>query len=520
MENTQSTLQSALPPKRTDAGTIPKSAAEQQRRVQGKAEKPRHRNPSQAHANTLGTETPLDATTLAQGRNMDAGTEYTPYPQQLKGDKVDLKEQLRRAQSSLEQLQKAIPPLPEPHQLFDKIVSLCFDNFIHTKATTALEEKTRRVRISNKPALIFEVDNLRMKFLFCRYQLRILYSIPPLLIAMQKMTLEFWETITSQPQETSEGNPLLTDMETIENVVSDHLQTLSTLQSTLVEVRMEAQNEMDKKTSSFENEVRDKLEGIQKTMEGLQNTASHNSQALAAIALRSRGEGIPRIQEEKEIIKNNESDREESDMSDIEDQLPNREHRGRHDDADYEANAEDEAFEENVMRHQIPEVDVSRRNTFDIDREIRNTEQELRDFEAILRQYENELLCPPRRYGQGNISKANERYMKCVFCDIVGHYSDSCPEVRDPYARREIIIRNDRCGMCLEKICPRGASCKKYLTACYYCRDRGHHSGLCTFPDRSDYIRSRLENAQQGRIRSLNRLNDLRRERARHGFHL
>ncbi|KAK6011670.1 hypothetical protein OSTOST_23237 [Ostertagia ostertagi] len=391
-----------------------------------------------------------------------------PAPTEI-DDKVDVKEQLRQAQQNLDQLQKAIPPLPDPHQLYDKIVSLCFDNFIHTKATTALEEKARRV-------------------------------------------------IMSQPQETSEGNPLLIDMETMEHVVCDHLQTLSTLQSTLVEVRMEAQNEMEKKTSSFEKEVREKLEEIQKITLDLQNSASQTLQAVTTRTLKSRGEGIQGIQEEKEIIKNNESDDQESDIND--DEIPNWEDREQNDEADHELNAQAEDMDENAMREQNPDREVGRRRAFDIELEIRITEQELRDFEAILRQYEDEPLCPPRRYGQGNISKANERYMKCVFCDIAGHYSDSCPNVRDPYARREIIISNDRCGTCLEKICARGATCKKYLTACYYCRDRGHHSGLCTFPDRSDYIRSRLESAQQGRIRSLNRLNDLQRERARRGIRL
>ncbi|WKX97506.1 hypothetical protein Q1695_013289 [Nippostrongylus brasiliensis] len=59
--------------------------------------------------------------------------------------KMDSHEQLRELQRELRQLKQAIPPLPEPQQLYDRIVQQCHDNHEYTETTTQLEQRLRHL---------------------------------------------------------------------------------------------------------------------------------------------------------------------------------------------------------------------------------------------------------------------------------------------------------------------------------------------------------------------------------------
>ncbi|WKX97507.1 hypothetical protein Q1695_013289 [Nippostrongylus brasiliensis] len=60
-------------------------------------------------------------------------------------EKMDSHEQLRELQRELRQLKQAIPPLPEPQQLYDRIVQQCHDNHEYTETTTQLEQRLRHL---------------------------------------------------------------------------------------------------------------------------------------------------------------------------------------------------------------------------------------------------------------------------------------------------------------------------------------------------------------------------------------
>ncbi|VDO18800.1 unnamed protein product [Heligmosomoides polygyrus] len=155
-----------------------------------------------------------------------------------------------------------------------------------------------------------------------------------------------------------------------------------------------------------------------------------------------------------------------------------------------------------------------------IEHEIRVTEQALHDFEEIIRQLRQEPTCPPRKFDFGRISRSNEMFMKCAFCGVTGsHYSDSCTTVRYAEARRQVIADSHKCDRCLEFVCSRGQTCKKFYQKCFHCRQIGHHSALCDFPERSDLIRAHLENANNSRLRCLNRLQSLNRDLRLHLGH-
>ncbi|KAK6025470.1 hypothetical protein OSTOST_08630 [Ostertagia ostertagi] len=222
----------------------------------------------------------------------------------------NLKQQLHQTQRSLHQLKRAIPPLPEPGVLYDKIVVLCTDHYTHTQAVTSIEEKVRRLRSSDKSSqqriseissLNLEIDYLYLQFRFCRSQLLTFFSLPPLLIAMDKMTKQYWETLMSQPQEVSHNKALIMDMDSLEDITSDQLQMLSSLRSSLNDLRIEAQNDTEKEQLTFEKEVRDRLDQIQKLALGLQDAVMNPLREKAVAANQEAGEGIRRIREENDV---------------------------------------------------------------------------------------------------------------------------------------------------------------------------------------------------------------------------
>ncbi|VDO95375.1 unnamed protein product [Heligmosomoides polygyrus] len=468
-----------------------------------------------------------------------------------------LRQQLRQTRRNLRQLQRAIPPLPEPQQLYDKIVSQCFDHYTCTQAVSSLEETVRRLRLPTKPfrerlheieLSDLQIDRLRLKFLFCRAQLRTLYAIPPLLIATQQMSSEFWATLMSQPQEISEGKPLLMDLQLIEEIVTDHLQMLGTLHSTLNDLHTELQNEKDREILGFEKEMRAKLDQLHQLTMDSRNSIIRELQAINTTPddrfqgkHHARGEGIPGIQNESDVIEDNasymegveigEEDDGAAEPGDLDDHnpvleaaldpapdLPEAGEENR--DANAHA-APDAAFGvpediENAadvapQAAQVEEDEEIAR----IEEDLRNAEQALRNFGDILIQLEAEPVCPPRRFYHGNIHKAVERHMRCAFCDAVGtHYSDSCMVVSDAISRRVLVKEKNKCELCLERICARGLTCKKYRVLCFHCRNTGHHSALCYLPERSEIIRRQLKNAQEGREAAINRVEQLRRELA------
>ncbi|KAL6738615.1 hypothetical protein Aduo_012144 [Ancylostoma duodenale] len=145
-----------------------------------------------------------------------------------------LKGQLRETQEELRQLQRAILPLPEPQQLYEKIVSQCFGNYACTAAVTRFEDRIMKLIISAR------------KFSFVALSCALSFPFPPLLIAMKKISKECWKTLIRQTPEVAEDKPLLMDPETIEAVITDHLQTLGELRSMLKDIRAEVDNEKDK----------------------------------------------------------------------------------------------------------------------------------------------------------------------------------------------------------------------------------------------------------------------------------
>ncbi|KAK6059955.1 hypothetical protein COOONC_02392 [Cooperia oncophora] len=315
------------------------------------------------------------------------------------------------------------------------------------------------------------------------------------------MSEEFWETLIRQPQGVRQGEPLLMDMETIEIVVSDHLQTLTSLHDTLGNLRLNMQDKKDQETLAFETYVRSTLSKLdQLTLEVKTSVvdSSHSKQSKPNPEHNSDGEreGIQRIQEGNGII-----ERKAHFMAVIEE-------------AAEEGDGEPEDAKEDLMDdapNDLPNEDDEEMIVSRIQQEIRNTEQAILDFDRMLRQLEEERKCPPRRYDQGYINKAHERFMRSVFCEAVGyHYSDSCTVVCDVASRSQLIESNNRCEQCLEAICSRGLRRTLLFASTVVLEPTIAHSANCRTTVKAS--RSRKANAHEARRRSFAKLCRLREE--------
>ncbi|KAL6723717.1 hypothetical protein ANCDUO_00198 [Ancylostoma duodenale] len=305
-----------------------------------------------------------------------------------------------------------------------------------------------------------------------------------------------------QEQEIDENQPLLMDLNDIEIVMTDHLQTLGGIRSTLQDMRTEIQHDQDTETISFEREVRDRLDHLQllaaQSQESLLELLQRQNPPVNA-QVRAEGISDAEMQDERHIV---EQDVDFMEGGDEEEEVIDEQPADQPEDAPDSGPSPppDVRYDEEAIARQI-EVN------------IRNVQQTLSNFEGIVHGLEEQHACPPRNFDHGRINRSQERYMKCAFCEAVGtHYSDSCTILRDANSRRQAITDANKCILCLEYVCSRDRTCKKYNTLCVHCRQLGHHSALCELPERSDIIRARLENARQGRKDCLNRLLDLNRE--------
>ncbi|RCN23626.1 hypothetical protein ANCCAN_30687, partial [Ancylostoma caninum] len=311
---------------------------------------------------------------------------------------------------------------------------------------------------------------------------------------MKKISKECWKTLMRQTPEVAEDVPLLMDPETIEVVITDHLRTLEELRSMLKDIRAEVDNEKDKARQSFEREVREKFEELRRAM--MESKDAVVSAMQSKPAERREREQVRR-EDENDIIQENVDFME-----------------GVNDDIN-EPDQEDVQNKDNgrgMEDHQEDEPEYQRRAEH-IEAEIRSLDDAMADLRDIIRELENEPTCPARNFEHGQIDRPHERFMRCAFCGAEGsHYSDSCTVVPEATARRDVVHDRRVCEMCLEWNCARNTSCPKYRTRCYYCREYGHHSSLCGFPERSDNIRARLRSARTGLMNRVARKRDLQLE--------
>ncbi|KAK5975447.1 hypothetical protein GCK32_013040 [Trichostrongylus colubriformis] len=443
-------------------------------------------------------------------KRSEASRGFKTQKQQGYGPYMEYKRKLREAEEQLKELQYAIPPLPAPAKLCDHIINYCCEFRNCMQMTAALETQLGKLRmvadssfgnqIHEAELLELQCENLRLRMVFVRGQLRTLFLIPPLLIAQKRLRETEWEALMESAGNSDGGEQLLTDRDEIERVATDQLQALSGMQTTLRNIRQALQGQQRGIKDTFEQEMRDSVTHIQSAIFEVKET-------ILAVQARLAAEGSTE-QKERSIIGSNALFMEElqTDDSDSETGVP------------MEEGEPDAAEEEGAPEESFPPEVVRRNNS--VEGRLRNLEDDIemqraaiRECDELIEWLEKEPICPPRNFEQGGISRGEEKFMRCAFCEATGrHYSDSCVVVRLSEERRQVLLRKRRCTLCLEKYCPGNRSrCPKYFATCHHCRFPGHHSAICELPERSQETWERLQEARNNRHERLERLRLLQR---------
>ncbi|KAL6734769.1 hypothetical protein Aduo_005271 [Ancylostoma duodenale] len=382
--------------------------------------------------------------------------------------------------------------------LYDRVILKCKEFRECTLAMTNLETRIKQLRLSKatwsewseryqQPQLLeITVDKIRVEFLFVRTQLRTLFALPPLMIALKKMKPLVWDTLIETPQLDEHDKPTITEQKTIEKVTADQLEVLGGYRSILAAIRSSLNEEKNDEESRFEDDMRQSIQLLQTSiLREVRALSNQNSPAYVegdrAQPNNPAGEGIPMSERERMAIQEN-------------------------------AEFMDQVEEMNFEQDYESEVDSDERRR-QIQQELNRACQELRDINSIINELEREKTCEPRRHHRGTISRERDRYMRCAFCDTKGdHYSDSCTKFVSVDDRKRELHARRRCEMCLETFRLGDRNCAKYFTLCYHCRGFGHHSSICPLPEKSVLISERLNVSRETRLQCLQRIRLLEAE--------
>ncbi|KAK6018386.1 hypothetical protein OSTOST_16033 [Ostertagia ostertagi] len=183
------------------------------------------------------------------------------------------------------------------------------------------------------------------------------------------------------------------------------------------------------------------------------------------------GEGSPEEQKEKSIIVKNVEFLEELQTDD-------------------EAGTDDagtDAESERALEPRQDERKAYRLRTIEDDIELK--EAAIWELEELVDQLEKQPKCASRSFGQG-VRRYEDKLVACAFCEAIGvHYSDACPLIRTVEERQRVLLEKGRCERCLERNCTSDSyTCRKFYAKCFHCKNEGHHSALCLFPEYSDDI--------------------------------
>ncbi|KAK6015116.1 hypothetical protein OSTOST_19466 [Ostertagia ostertagi] len=293
------------------------------------------------------------------------------------------------------------------------------------------------------------VENCKTRLQFLSKHLCLLYSTVPLLIATKATSMGAWQSRMEIPQEytSHDGHkkPLLISQSDMEKIIKDQLQGIEEFFDTLRQLKSDCLTQERTLQETTQKEILNAIKTMEETMkqmhgkiERLEAVQNAPRPEMASVAIEAR------INEERAIIANNAEFMETAE-------------------ADEDMEDEDAA----------------------LDREIEALEADLAEVSRHRRELARKRTCRPREYRAG-VYRREERQMRCVFCGVNGrHYSDSCGRIRTGVERREYLTKAGRCKNCLEIDCERGESCTKSRIPCFHCKQRGHHSAVCTLPETS-----------------------------------
>ncbi|XGW08739.1 hypothetical protein V3C99_011224 [Haemonchus contortus] len=433
---------------------------------------------------------------------------------------MEYKRKLQETEQRLRAIQHALPALPTPKKLCDRIIDYCWEFRDCINSVAAIENRVRKLRTSEglspfndlheTEILELQCENMRVRILFIRSELRSLFLVPPLLSATEGMKEAQWEHLLASSQGDEE---LVTRQEDIERISTDQLHTLAGMETALRDLRRTLQKDKEMAENAFQKEIRDSMTQVRKTLGELKDmTLAKNAQEKSVV---EEGEGSAE-QREGQILVNNGAFLEELDTDDeatepsqdmeVDHEIESQSDHEVESQSDHEAESPSDHEVESQSDHEVElqpdhEEEKRRIRLNELEEEIRLKLGALWEVEELIEQLEGEPKCPPRNFNEGIIIREEDKHMPCVFCEAIGlHYSDSCAIINTTWERRQILKMKGRCERCLEKRCPSDRfKCKKYFTKCYHCKSSGHHSAICFLPEHSEDVETRLQRAREDR---------------------
>ncbi|KAK6019005.1 zinc knuckle [Ostertagia ostertagi] len=224
------------PPK----GPLPKSPTKSYGMHQRAREQPKredtHVNPIQI--TSIGDTTaqddepvvPQEAVVMQSAGSKEAHRESVSL---LTGSAKSMEDQnTQRLQADYDALLRALPPLPEPEDLYARIIRTCRQFWVSSKSVDNLglwirsmrtSQDSRQERYALYRLLVETVNRVRLELYLVRSQLATLWALPSLLIATHKVEPEVWRMMINRQQEDDDGKPLLVNNKQLEQAILDKL---------------------------------------------------------------------------------------------------------------------------------------------------------------------------------------------------------------------------------------------------------------------------------------------------------
>uniref|UniRef100_A0A7I4XWH3 DHC_N1 domain-containing protein n=1 Tax=Haemonchus contortus TaxID=6289 RepID=A0A7I4XWH3_HAECO len=150
----------------------------------------------------------------------------------------------------------ALPKLPTPEALLEKIVDVCRDimyqcdvlDKLHNEIPNFAQYNERWGELERDAHLLEQkTENCELRFLLLRQTLGTLYASPPILIATKKVSQAAWDSMLTAPQiyYDAEGrdHKLPLEEDTMEVIIDDQLKDVNKLYMTIRSMRATALNE-------------------------------------------------------------------------------------------------------------------------------------------------------------------------------------------------------------------------------------------------------------------------------------
>lgn len=197
----------------------------------------------------------------------------------------------RQDRIQLERLRNALQLLPDTTKLRDQIelnachlnnVSSSLSSFIHQVRALVSSKESWSQRTQQTRFLALMCDKIKVELLYIQTQLRTLFTLPPILVAMGSTTADLWDEIITSPAYDDNDRPMCLKKDLLDRRITEDLKSLEDHRSTLERCREEAFLGNREERETFEAQC---LSSFHTIVSALQNLTSASDTAATTQTL-------------------------------------------------------------------------------------------------------------------------------------------------------------------------------------------------------------------------------------------